>query len=238
MLGDLLRESFPGFDKEALKFLKDLKNPAKNNKQWFDKNRERYDNFIREPMRHLMDTLAVEINKLDADIVVNYKSIFRINRDIRFSKVKTPYKTISSAAFAFYQIKSAEIPQFYFHFSPEEFLVASGQYSMDPVFLKKIRVHIYENFDEYKAITTEKKFKSRYGDVKGESLTKIPKEYAGNPAVEQNKKLQEALKMKQFYVFETYEPDVVLSEKIVKIILDNIKISHDFTKFLTDAIRK
>ncbi len=238
MLGDLLRESFPGFDKEALKFLKDLKSPAKNNKVWFDKNRERYDNFIREPMRHLMDTLADEINKLDPDIVVNYKSIFRINRDIRFSKVKTPYKTMSSAAFAFYQVKSAEIPQFYFHFSPEEFLVASGQYSMDPILLKKIRVHIYENFDEYLSIITERKFKSRFGEVKGESLSKLPKEYAGNPAVEKNKKMQEALKLKQFYVFETYEPEVVLNEKFIKIILDNIKTSHNFTKFLTVAIRK
>jgi uncharacterized protein (TIGR02453 family) len=237
MLGELLKESFPGFDKEALKFLKDLKSPAKNNKAWFDENRERYDTFIREPMRHLIDTLADEVSKLDSDIVVNYKSIFRINRDIRFSKVKTPYKTMSSAAFAFNKNKSAELPQFYFHFNPEEFLIASGQYSMDPVLLKKIRRYIFENFDEYKSIVTNKKFKSRYGEVNGETLSNLPNDFKGNPVVEKNQLLANTLKMKQFYVFETHDPKIVLDESIVKIILDNIKATYDFTRFLTEAIR-
>jgi uncharacterized protein (TIGR02453 family) len=238
MLGELLRESFPGFDKQALKFLKDLKSPSKNNKEWFDKNRDRYETYLREPMKHLIDTLSDQINKIDNDIIVNYKSIFRINRDIRFSKVKTPYKTISSAAFAFYRNKSAEIPQFYFHFSPDEFLTASGQYSMEPENLKSIRRYIFENFDEYESIVKEKKFRKRYGDVQGESLTKVPSEFHGHPAVEKNAELAKALKMKQYYVFETHEPGLVLDERISKIIVESVRLTYDFTKFLTEAIRK
>ncbi|MBX7043423.1 MAG: DUF2461 domain-containing protein [Ignavibacteria bacterium] len=238
MLGDLLRETFPGFDKEALRFLKDLKSPSKNNKEWFDRNRERYETFIKEPMKHLVDTLAGEIMKTDPDIVVNYKSIFRINRDIRFSKVKTPYKTISSAAFAFGRVKSAEIPQFYFHFSSDEFLFASGQYSMDPDLLKKIRKHIAENFDEYESIVKDRRFRSKYGDVQGEALTRLPKEFSAAGGGSMKPALQKALMMKQYYVFETEKPEVVLSEKIVKRITDGIELTYDFTKFLTDAIRK
>lgn len=238
MLGDLLRETFPGFDKEALKFLKDLKSPSKNNKEWFDRNRERYETFLKEPMKHLIDTLADEIKKTDPDIVVNYKSIFRINRDIRFSKIKTPYKTVSSAAFAFGMVKSAEIPQFYFHFSSDEFLLASGQYSMDQDHLKRIRRHIAENFDEYESIVKNSRFKRRYGDVQGESLSRLPKEFAATGGRELKPAMEKALMMKQYYVFETDKPEVVLNEKIVKRITDGIELTYDFTKFLTEAIRK
>lgn len=237
MLGDLLRESFPGFEKDALKFLTELKNPAKNNKEWFDKNRDSYEILIREPMKHLIDTLAEKINKSYPDIVVNYKSIFRINRDIRFSKDKRPYKTHVAAAFAFDRIKSAEIPQFYFHFSPEEFLFAAGQYSMDPEYLKKIRRFIFANFSEYRKIVTNARFRRRFGSVQGEALSSLPKEFAADPATVRNKNLAEVLKMKQFYVFETDKPDVVLREKISDRIVDNIGASRDFTLFLTEAIR-
>ena len=92
MLGELIKEPFLGFQKEALKFLKDLSNDKNNNKVWFDKNRETYEIYLKKPMRDLIDTLAIEINKIDPDIVVNYKSIFRINRDIRFQKIKCPTK--------------------------------------------------------------------------------------------------------------------------------------------------
>lgn len=238
MLGDLLRETFPGFDKEALRFLKDLKSPSKNNKEWFDRNRERYETFLKEHMKHLIDTLADEIKKTDPDIVVNYKSIFRINRDIRFSKIKTPYKTVSSAAFAFGRVKSAEIPQFYFHFSSDEFLFASGQYSMDQDHLKKIQRHIAENFDEYESIIKNGRYKRRYGEVKGESLSRLPKEFAATAGRQLKPAMEKALMMKQYYVFETDKPEVVLNEKIVKRITDGIELTYDFAKFLTEAIRK
>ncbi len=238
MLGDLLREDFPGFDKEALKFLKDLKSPKKNNKEWFDKNRDKYESFVKQPMRHLIDTLADKIVKIDPEIVVNYKSIFRINRDIRFSKVKTPYKTYSSAAFAFYRVKTSEIPQFYFHFSPEEFIFAAGQYSMDTDNLKLIRKHIYKNFEEYSSIISEKKFAKKYGEVQGETLAKFPSEYRSGIEALSNVKLAKALKLKQYYVFESHKPEVVLDEGITGIITDNIRHTYNFTKFLTEAITK
>ncbi|MEZ4689881.1 MAG: TIGR02453 family protein [Ignavibacteria bacterium] len=137
MLDELVKEPFLGFPKKALKFLKELSIPSNNNKAWFDEHRDIYEENLKKPMRDLIDTLAIEINKIDPDIVVNYKSIFRINRDVRFAKDKRPYKEIYAAAFAFDRIKSAEIPAFYFHFDSKEFLFASGQYSMDNDYLKK-----------------------------------------------------------------------------------------------------
>ncbi|MCX6164328.1 MAG: DUF2461 family protein, partial [Ignavibacteriae bacterium] len=98
MLDNFIKEPFLGFSNESLEFLKKLENKKYNNKIWFDKNREKYETYVKLPMRALIDNLTGELYKIDPSIVVNYKSIFRINRDIRFSKDKTPYKSITSAS--------------------------------------------------------------------------------------------------------------------------------------------
>lgn len=232
MLNDLIKEPFLGFDKKAFTFLRALKDPKKNNKEWFDANRDTYEEYLKKPMRDLIDYLAVEIRKIDPDIVVNYKSIFRINRDIRFSKDKSPYKTKLSAAFAFGKVKSSEIPQFYFHFGPDDFVIAGGQYSSDPTMLKKIRKGISKNFDKYLAIIDDKKFKKEYKNVEGESLTRLPKEYTYLEKGSADKRLLDTLKMKQWYVWKEADKKLALESKITDIIIDQIKLSYDFTKFL------
>lgn len=235
MLDELIKEPFLGFDKKAIIFLRALEKPKNNNKEWFDENRETYENYIKKPVRDLIDVLAPQITKIDPDIVVNYKSIFRINRDIRFSKDKHPYKTYVSFAFAFGRVKSSEIPQFYFHFSPKEFISAGGQYSSDPNMLKRIRKYILKNFDEYLSITTDKKFKRLYGQVQGNSLIKMPKEYHHLGKEGADKKLLETLKMKQFYVYNDFDPKMVLTPKMTEMVLSEIKNLHSFTKFLDKA---
>lgn len=237
MLNELINQPFLGFPTEALKFLKSLSNSKKNNKLWFDSHRDQYDMFLKLPMRELIDSLAIEINKIDPDIVVNYKSIFRINRDIRFSKIKTPYKTYYSAAFTFYRVKSAELPHFYFQFNADEFLFAGGQYSMDSDYLKKIRKAIFNDFKNYKSIITNKSFVKAYGDVKGDNLTKLPKGYENIEIEKVDPLLVKSLKMKQFYVYKTYKPQVILNDKLIEILLENINLTYNFTKFIDNAIK-
>jgi uncharacterized protein (TIGR02453 family) len=232
MLDELIKEPFFGFDKKAFTFLRALKNSKNNSKEWFDANRSTYEEYLKRPMRDLIDTLAIEIQKIDPVIVVNYKSIFRINRDIRFSKDKRPYKNYLAAAFAFDRVKSSEIPQFYFHFSPDEFIVAGGQYSSESNMLKKIRKGIYENNDTYSKIINDKKFKREYGKVEGASLTKMPKEYAHLAKTDTDKKLLQRLKMKQFYVWKNFDPIIALNGKVVDVVIKQLKLMYDFTKFL------
>jgi uncharacterized protein (TIGR02453 family) len=237
MLDELIKEPFFGFDKKAFTFLRALKNSKNNNKEWFDANRGTYEEYLKKPMRDLIDTLAIEIQKIDPDIVVNYKSIFRINRDVRFSIDKRPYKNYLAAAFAFGRVKSSEIPQFYFHFSPDEFIVAGGQYSSESNMLKKIRKGIFENNDEYSKIISDKKFKREYGNVEGASVTKLPKEYAHLAKSDLDEKLQQRLKMKQFYVWTKLDPKIGLDGKIVDVVIKQMNLMYDFTKFL-DSVSK
>lgn len=233
MLDELIKPPFQGFEKEAVDFLGKLKNKKNNNKEWFDKHREIYEVYIKQPMKDLMDVLAVECSKIDKDIIVSHKSIFRINRDIRFSKDKSPYKTQSSAAFSLGRIKATEYPLFYFHFNADEFIFASGQYSSDSDKLKKIRSYISKNFDEFLAIINEKNFKKMYGKLQGNSLTKLPKGYENLT----DEKLIPYLKMTQFYVWKQYKPDVIFKPDIVKLITSHIKLDLNFMKFLNEAVK-
>lgn len=237
MLNEILNKPFTGFPPGSVVFLKSLSNPKNNNRQWFEKHRDEYEEYLKIPMRDLIDELAIQINKIDPEIVVNYKSIFRINRDIRFSKDKTPYKTHYAAAFAFGKVKSAEVPQFYFHFSADEFLFAAGQYSMENAYLKKIRIKIAENFFEYENIIRNKYFIKEFKKIEGTRLTKIPAGFDNYLFAGDKKMLPEYLKMNQFYVFKSYKPAVILNEKLKELIISNIKLTYEFTKFLHSAIK-
>lgn len=237
MFSEVFKEPFLGFTEETLKFLKKLKNPKYNNKAWFDSNREIYEVYVKQPMRSLIDALSGELRRIDCDLVINYKSIFRINRDIRFSKDKTPYKNHYAASFCFGVIKESDIPQFYFHFSPDEFLFAGGQYSTEPVKLKKIRKKIFNEFDAFTDIISQKDFVKEYKKIEGDALINMPKEYANINSIKSDKLLQEFLKMKQYYVFKTYKPEVILDTGLVDLIKHHTNLSYEFVKFLNDATK-
>lgn len=235
MLDLLISEPFLGFSKESIDFLTKLKSKRYNNKIWFDKNRHVYEDFIKTPMRSLLDNLSAELKKIDERIVVSPKSIFRINRDIRFKKDKTPYKFNYSASITYDKIKMPEIPQFYFHISPDEFLFATGQYSTDNNLINKIRRNIIRNEDKFLSIIHKKDFVKTFGKVNGVSLVNVPTEYRSNQDL--LKETQEIIKMKQIYVFKTYSPDVCLSDELMDLIIKNITITNEFNKFLFDSIK-
>jgi uncharacterized protein (TIGR02453 family) len=237
MLDNLIKEPFLGFDENSLAFLKKLEDIKYNNKAWFDKNRNLYENYIKLPMRALIDNLAGDIFKIDSSIVVNYKCIFRINRDIRFSKNKNPYKSMTSASFCFDTIKKPELPQFYFHLSPSEFLFAGGQWNSDTNNINKIRKRIHDDFDYFKKFVFEKYFVKEFGQVCGDKLKNLPRGYDNLKFDNKNKLLIEFLKMKQYYVYKTYKPKVAFDQELVNLIISNIKLTYNFTKFLNDALK-
>ena len=83
-------------EKEYLNFFNELS--ENNNKLWFDENRKRYEKFVKKPFENLITDLIAELSNIDLKITMQAKdAMFRINRDIRFSNDKTPYKTQMSA---------------------------------------------------------------------------------------------------------------------------------------------
>ncbi len=159
----------------TLQFLKTLK--KNNNKSWFDTHRADYDN-AKADFSHFVQSLIDKHGKKDVSIK-NLKSkecMFRINRDVRFSKDKSPYKNNMGASINRGGRKSV-FAGYYFHCEPGDAFVGGGLWIPMPVELKKVRQEIDYCFEEFKKIIGSKKFKTVYGDLNKDadiSLSKVP----------------------------------------------------------------
>ncbi len=170
----------------TVKFLKELK---KNNaKSWFDENRSAYEK-AKKDFEQFIQILIDKTAKSDGSIAgLKAKDcLFRINRDIRFSKDKTPYKTNFGASIN-QGGKKSPFAGYYLHVEPGGSFVGGGIWSPMPEDLSKIRQEVDYNFDEFKKIVTAKKFTSVYGSLYAGgdvSLSRVPKGYdTTNPAAE------------------------------------------------------
>ena len=171
----------------TLKFLKDLK--KNNTREWFEKNRSRYE-AAKEDMASMINAVIAQFGKKDKEIasLTAKECVYRINRDVRFSKNKAPYKN-NMAASLIRGGKKSIFAGYYIHIQPGgESFVGGGRYMVEPDQLKKIRQEIDYNWDEFKKIIRNKKFIACYGDLEkgdGMSLSREPKGYEkDNPAIE------------------------------------------------------
>ncbi len=198
----------------TIKFLKDLK--KNNHKEWFDANRKQYD-AAKEDFAGLIKKVIEMHGKKDETIASLQPKdcVFRINRDIRFSKDKTPYKTNFGASINRGGKKSV-FSGYYFHCEPGgESFVGGGLWMPEPEDLKKVRQEIDYSFAEFKKIITSKKFTGVYKELyKGEDilLSREPKGYEkDNPAIE-------FIKLKAFIAMQPLtEADLVSKDLLKKI---------------------
>ncbi len=184
---------FDGFPKEGMEFLKKLK--KNNNRPWFQARKDQYEELVRFPMQCLIAGLAHRM----ADVAPEFefhprKSIFRIYRDTRFSKNKTPYKTNIAASFELRGRKSpTETPGLYLGIEPGEIYVGGGLYMPTGPQLKLIRNAIATRPDEFLAVVKDTRFRREFERIEGEKLVKAPLGYPrDHPMIEH-------LKHKQFY---------------------------------------
>ena len=181
-------------EKSTLQFLTDLK--KNNTKEWFDTNRKRYE-AAKENVQNITGELikAIGIHDEDIALLLTKDCTFRINRDVRFSKNKAPYKTNISAIFS-KGGKKADTAGFYVHVEPGGAFVAAGYWNPEPKKLASVRQEIDYNFADWKKILAAKKFKQTFteGLSKEDILQRPPKGYdAENPAIE-------FIKLKSFIV--------------------------------------
>ena len=183
--------------KNALQFLVKLK--KNNNKEWFDKNKKEYDE-LRKEIILFVTGMIKNLRSFDEGIagLEAKQCMFRINRDMRFSKDKSPYKTNFGLTFN-RGGKSSPYAGYYLHIQPGECFIAGGSYAPTPEHLAAIRQEIYYNFDEFKKIISNKEFKKYFGELRGDKLVRPPKGYElDNPAIE-------FLKHKQFLMWHEFD---------------------------------
>jgi uncharacterized protein (TIGR02453 family) len=215
----------------TLKFLKDLK--KNNTKEWFDKNRKIYE-AAKQDFENLVQSVIAAHGKKDEDIIsLKPKDcMFRINRDVRFSKDKSPYKT-NFGAFICKGGKKSPWAGYYFHCEPGQNFAGGGLWMPMPDALQKVRQEIDYCFDEFSKIIKSKKFKTIYGDVhRGEdmSLTRPPKGYSDdNPAIE-------FIKLKSFIAMQNLEDKDFTDKNISKKITNAFDALQPMIKFINRAL--
>lgn len=157
---------------ELFTFLKEIK--ENNNKEWFDANRSRYKD-LREHFINYVTLLVHELGQMDPSVAFQdpKKTVFRINRDIRFSQDKSPYKT-NMGSFITPGGKNAQNAGYYLHIEPGECMIAGGIYMPPSKELKIIRDEVFNNAAEFRSIIEDKEFKETFGELYGEKLKTAP----------------------------------------------------------------
>ncbi|UTW61999.1 DUF2461 domain-containing protein [bacterium SCSIO 12741] len=197
--------------KDTFTFLKTLK--KNNNREWFMDNKPTYQK-VHQEFIEFIDELIREIAKFDPSISHHSgkAAAFRIYRDVRFSKDKSPYKTHFGAHITAAEKKS-EIHSragYYIHIGPGESMLAGGAYMPESKWIKSIRDDIAHDPDEFKAIIQNKTFKKYFGELEGEKLKTAPKGFAkDHPEIE-------LLRYKSFLASHQMEDKLVTSADFLK----------------------
>ena len=208
----------------TLQFLRNLE--KNNNREWFNENKTLYQeaqqdviSFVEKLMEEMAD-FDEEIGKLEAK-----KSVFRIYRDTRFSKDKTPYKTNFGAGLG--MGKGNKISGYYLHIEPGKSFLAGGVYKPEPSVLKMIRQEISAFGDEFKAILEQDEFRNYFRGLSVEDkLKKVPQGF------EKDDKMAEYLKLKHFIVTHPISDEQLLSENAVKEFTKIFKAMKPLNDFL------
>ncbi|MEN9399212.1 MAG: hypothetical protein RL632_313 [Bacteroidota bacterium] len=220
------------FTADFLEFFIEL--APNNNKDWFDLNRKRYESSVREPFRHfvqhLIDTLALtqpEFKGLEAK-----DCVFRINRDIRFSKDKTPYKMNVSAVISPNGKKSQAVNGVYFELGPEHVRVYGGVYEIDKDDLLAVREGIAANLEAFKAAYTDKQFVRTFKNIIGEKNKIIPKDLRDAAEVEP------LIFNKQWYFYAQFDAEDVLRDDLDQVILKCYEAGKPVESFFSKLIQR
>jgi uncharacterized protein (TIGR02453 family) len=216
----------------TLKFLRSLK--KNNNKAWFDANRDKYEE-ARKDFGLFIQAIIDRHGSKDASIaqLTAKECMFRINRDIRFSKDKSPYKSNFGASINPGGKKSI-FAGYYFHCEPGDSFVGGGLWIPMPPDLKKVRQEIDYCLDEFTAITGSRKIKKIYGDLyAGDdvSLTKVPQGFEkDNPAAGY-------LKLKSFIAMKPLKDDELISKQLLRITGEAFDTLQPMLEFINRALK-
>ena len=168
-----MRLEFPGFPPEARQFLRDLS--VNNNRDWFRSHKADYERHVREPLLALVEELGSALAEHSPGYLRDpRKSVYRIYRDVRFSKNKAPYKTHAAAVFPPLGLERHAGAGFYFHFSADALLIGGGVYAPGSNELRRIREQIAGDPAELRKILAAKPYRQAYAGLEGETLKRVP----------------------------------------------------------------
>ena len=213
-------------NKDAFVFLTDLK--QNNNREWFNANKDRYTG-AHENIIAFADALLREINKHDnIETPSGKKSVFRIYKDVRFSKEKTPYNSHWSG---YYKRATKKLRGgYYFRLEPGNSFVAGGFFGPEPADMKRIRQDIDGNFQNWRDLLSEKTLLETFGGLTGEKMSSAPRGYAkDHPAID-------LLRYKQFLLKHPFTDGEVLNPDFLFQVNEVFKKMRPFFDFMSEVL--
>ena len=218
--------------KQTFKFLNDLR--KNNNREWFKSNKSRFEEAKAE-FENFINALIFQLSKFDKSIAsLQAKDcVFRIYRDVRFSKDKSPYKTHFGAHLTAGGKKS-EIHSragYYIHIEPSgKSILAGGAYMPPSPWINAIRQEIHYNAKKIKTVINGKEFKNYFGEIEGEKLVRPPKGYEANdPEIE-------LLKLKSLLAVHKLSDKEILAKDFLAHTAKVFKVLYPFNAFLNQAM--
>lgn len=216
---------------ETLQFIQDLKD--NNNREWFQANQKRYDSY-KADYKALVAAFIDELSKGDESLKhLEFKDCsFRINRDIRFSKDKSPYKT-NLGIWMSAGNKNTNLAGYYVHIEPGASFIAGGIHWPDAADLKKVRREIDGFYEDLDAIVEDKEFKKIYGELdrdENNTLKSAPKDFdKEHPAIE-------FLKLKSFTTTAKLDNKAIADKNFVKETSKKLLVLKPLIEFLNRAL--
>lgn len=204
-----------------------------NNREWFQKSKDRYLETVRDPLLHFISDFGPRLEKISPHFVADPRpsggSMFRIYRDTRFSKEKTPYKTHAAAQFRHQAGKDVHAPGFYLHLEPGEVFVGAGIWHPDSKALAGIRELIVEDPTGWKKSISGTSFKSDFA-LGGEALKRPPRGFdPDHPLVEE-------LKRKDFVASTRFSEEDACSPDFLTTFTRACRTMSPFVHYLTRAV--
>ncbi|MEL6730310.1 MAG: DUF2461 domain-containing protein [Bacteroidota bacterium] len=214
---------------DIFEFLVDLK--ENNTREWMEANRSRYE-AARVDLLHLIQEILDEMGVFEPHVRMSKpsKSILRINRNLRFSKDKTPYKHFIGAIFSKDDAHRSYLPDYYLHIQPGNCFLAGGSWYPTGEPMAKIRAKIDLEGERLEAIIQEEDFQRYFGGIEGEKLKSSPRDYPkDHPYIH-------LLNHKTFTTSHQLTHEVLMQEDAPQVIAEGFRVFKPFYDFLVEAL--
>ncbi len=212
--------------KSNLEFLKALE--KNNNREWFIENKTIYESNRNDIISFADEVLQLLNTHDNIETVSGKKALFRIYRDVRFSKDKTPYKINYSVSFS--RATTLLRGSYYLHIQPGNSFLGGGFWSPSSSDMKLIRNNFLEFGDEFQGIISSKNFVDNFGSIEGEQLKTGPKGF------DKSHKQIELLKYKQFLAVKKFTDKEVLSKDFSKMVNEGFLAMRPFFDYMSEAL--
>ncbi|MBL7809320.1 MAG: DUF2461 domain-containing protein [Saprospiraceae bacterium] len=212
---------------DLLQFLYELS--QNNNRDWFEKNKKRYEATVKKPFEQFVATLITRLQTIEPGFQIQPKDcIHRIYRDTRFSADKTPYKTHVSAVFTTKGKQTMMEPGYYFHLEFGNLMLGGGAYFLEKDPLYKVRKTIAQDLDAFREVVQDPAFVQHFGGIQGEKNKVLPPEF------KELARQEPLLANKQFYFMAEQDPEICLRSDFADYVFDYFTAG----KRLNDYFRK